>query len=499
MKERVILKGPFGFVGSAFRRHLEENRIPFEVLTRENHQSLSIEGVGLFIDAAGNSRKFLAEQDPDWDRARNVTEVADNLASFKLGCYLLVSSSAVYADTSLPSSTREVADPAGGVSVYGAHKREAERLVRENGARFLILRPAGFFGPGLDKGPLYDLLEREKPRVSPRSRMQFVDVDVFARSVLNLVPEGGVVNAVSAEPTMLMEAFTEEGAYQQAHFRTDALPVLDFGMVSDRFSRIAGQESGGNEGLQHFARTYQQHECRRAVEIMVLAGGRGRRLRTEIPKPVAPLVGRPLLRHVLDPILDAGYCCCTLLLGAESERVTNALMRDPVLCHRRCVVEDKPLGTGGALIHALRQSRAETVMVVNGDTLYDSFDPETLVKRHRRTGGIVTLLASRVRESGDYGGLTLEADGRLTAFAEKGVATQSWVYAGCLVLDRRRFLQHCRSDAPCSLERDLLPALEASGQVHVYAHPEIRFVDAGTPERWHQAESLVKQRSKHSA
>ncbi len=499
MKGRIVLKGPFGFVGSAFRRYLEESGIPFEVLTHENREELSTKGVELFIDAAGNSRKFLAERDPVWDRSKNVTEVADSITSFRPRCYLLVSSSAVYADTSRVSATREVADPTGRVSTYGGHKREAERLVRESGARFLILRPAGFFGPGLAKGPLYDLLERRPPRVSPRSRMQLVDVNAFARTALRLAPDGGVINAVSARPTILMEAFPEASAYQQTHFRTDTLPVLDFGLFSDRFSRVAGPQVGGSERLEGFAQNYLQKECREAVEIMVLAGGRGSRLQLEIPKPVAPLAGRPLLRHVLDPIIDAGYSCCTLLLGSESEWVTNVITRDPVLRHARRIVEEKPLGTGGAVIHALLTSRAETVIVVNGDTIYDNFDPELLVKRHRRTGGIVTLLATRMPESGDYGGLVVGIDGRLATFAEKGGKGPCLVYAGCLVLDRRRFLEHFPSDAPCSLERDLLPALETSGQIHVYAHPDTTFVDAGTPERWHQAEAFVRQQSKHSA
>ncbi len=493
MSGRIVLKGPFGFVGSAFRRALEASDRVFEVVSHENRSDFPSGEVDLFLDCAGNSRKYLAESNPDLDRRQNVEEVEENLKRYRPARYVLLSSSAVYADTSSAAATQEVEEPAGEVSVYGAHKREAEQRVRTAGGQWLILRPAGFFGPGLAKGPVYDLLEGLPPCVSPASTMQLLDVDAFAAKALRLADQGGTFNAVPRDAVRLEDVFPDEAAAQRRVGIDADLPRLDFAVEGRRFSEAIGPGPSGYEALREFAAVYGRWEARRSVEVLVLAGGLGTRLPGPAPKAIRPVAGKALILRVAQPFLDAGYSGFTFLLGNGADQVASVLDRAPALSGAKRMVEDSPLGTGGAVLHALEKAGCETAMVVNGDTLFRGLDVEALVKRHVRTGAVATLAGARVEAAARFGALRVTDDGRLEAFEEKVAASPGWVYAGCMVVDARGFLEMAGSVRRCSLERDLLPGLAASGHVHVRLDERLGFVDAGTPEGFQEAERFVKE------
>ncbi|MBN2492294.1 MAG: NTP transferase domain-containing protein [Planctomycetes bacterium] len=481
MSGRIVLRGPFGFIGAAFRRALVRAGAVFEVLTRDDPDAAAPGPVDLFLDAAGNSRKYLAESDPEFDRRSNVEAVAANLRRFRPRRYVLLSSSAVYADPSAAAAAREVEVPEGRVSVYGAHKREAEQQVRAACPCPLLLRPAGFFGPGLTKGPVYDLLEARAPHVSPASRMQLLDVDAFAEAALRLAETGGTMNAVPRESVRLDEALPAEAAAQRARFEMAGLPVLEFALEGARFGAALAPGSGGPEALARFAARYRRLEAHAAVTVLVLAGGRGTRLPGPVPKLVRTVAGASLLHHVTAPFATASYARFVVLLGHEAPQIEAALAGDPVLAGAERLVEDTPLGTGGAVRRALERIDGETFLLVNGDTLLAGVDLEALVKRHLRTEATVTLLAAPVPDAAPFGRLTIAPDGRLEAFAEKAAPGPGVVYAGCAVLDRARFLAGTAGAAGASFERGLLVQLARAGAVHAMRQRELSFVDAGTP------------------
>jgi len=488
VSERIVLRGPFGFIGSAFGRALRRAGRPFAVLTRENRERLEPGPVDLVIDCGGNSRKYLAESDPAFDWQANVIEVEETLRFLSPARYLLVSSSAVYSDPSSPETTREVERPGGSVSVYGAHKREAENRVRSACPKALILRPAGFFGPGLAKGPVYDLLEGEALRVAGDSRMQLLDVDAFAEAALALVADGGTFNAVPSASTGLAEVWPEAVRRDRERHGDRRLPRLSFGLDGRRFAEVLGPGATGREALDRFVDAYRRREARSAVRVVLLAGGRGTRLEGPEPKPIRPVAGAPLARRAAEPFARAGYRSFSLCLGHEADRVDRVLATDEVLGRAARVVESTPLGTGGAVLHALERIPEETAIVVNGDTVFRGLDVEALVKRHVRMEAVATVLAAEVEDAGRFGRLRVADDGRLVAFEEKTEAGPGLVNAGCLVVDRARFQDAVGPVRPCSLERELLPAVAKSGRVHAMRVPSLAFVDAGTPEGFREAE-----------
>jgi nucleoside-diphosphate-sugar epimerase len=189
---RVTVIGANGFVGSSFVRLLE-GRPDIELIrvTRQNFDSLAATSSDVVIEAAGNSKKFLADQDPLSEFESSVTHRLKSVLRFRGKLQVHISSVDVYSDLTSPVTTREdsTIDP-GGVSRYGMHKFLAEQLVRHYAPRWVILRLAGMVGPGLRKNPVRDILHGHPLRIHPDSRYQFMLTDEVARVAWALIERG---------------------------------------------------------------------------------------------------------------------------------------------------------------------------------------------------------------------------------------------------------------------------------------------------------------------
>lgn len=186
---RVTVIGANGLVGSAFVRFLQ-TRPDIELIrvTRENFDSLPVAHSDVVIEAACNSKKYLADQDPLAEFEASVTHRLRSLQRFPAGLQLHISSVDVYSDLNSPATTREEAPiDLARVSTYGLHKLLAEQLVRHYAPRWLIFRLAGMVGPGLRKNPVFDILNGFQLRIHPDSRYQYMLTDDVARISWSLV------------------------------------------------------------------------------------------------------------------------------------------------------------------------------------------------------------------------------------------------------------------------------------------------------------------------
>lgn len=194
---RVIVIGAAGFVGSAFVRLLETRpNVELIRVTEENYDSFGVTRADVVIEAACNSVKFLADENPLAEFRASVTHRLETLLRFPGGLQLHISSVDVYSDLTSPATTREDSHiDIAATSRYGAHKLLAEQLVQHYAPRWLILRLAGMVGPGLRKNPVFDILHGRPLRVHPDSRYQYMHTDDVARIGWGLV-ERGVQNEI---------------------------------------------------------------------------------------------------------------------------------------------------------------------------------------------------------------------------------------------------------------------------------------------------------------
>lgn len=197
---RVVLIGPNGFVGSAFRRRLEiDPEVELVPVTRTS----GAEGdCDLLIDCGGNSRKYLADEDPVADFDASATHCLRSLQRFPGKRVLHISTVDVYPDLGDRRRTAESEeiDPAR-CSRYGLHRFLAEQIVRHYASDWVILRLAGMVGPRLRKNPVFDILNQRPLRIHPDSLYQFMHTDDVAAAALVLARQaesGAIFNLCGA-------------------------------------------------------------------------------------------------------------------------------------------------------------------------------------------------------------------------------------------------------------------------------------------------------------
>ncbi len=205
----IYILGGNGFVGSAFSRYLKVTGREYRVIDRARYDELSGTECDVLINANGNSKKFLAKDDPKGEFQASVTTVRNSLVDFKFRKYVFLSTSDIYPDCSVTESTTEDTPiDIAAQSPYGFHKYLAEQCVRHAAKNWLIVRQGGFVGEGMKKNAVYDVLHGEKLWVHPESRFQFINTDDSARVIMSLVDadvQGEIFNLTAMDTISVRE------------------------------------------------------------------------------------------------------------------------------------------------------------------------------------------------------------------------------------------------------------------------------------------------------
>ncbi len=185
----LLVLGGKGFVGSAVVAEAEARGLSVLAIDKDNYQP----GLAArwLINANGNSKKFLAREQPAEEFDLSVRSVMRSLHDFRCERCCFLSTIDVYDNVRDPAASAEdAAIRRDKLSPYGLHKWMAEDLVRHYAPHWLILRMGGFVGPGLRKNPIYDLLTGAPLRVHPDSRYQYQHTRALAATALDLLAAG---------------------------------------------------------------------------------------------------------------------------------------------------------------------------------------------------------------------------------------------------------------------------------------------------------------------
>lgn len=223
-------------------------------------------------------------------------------------------------------------------------------------------------------------------------------------------------------------------------------------------------------------------------EVVILAGGFGTRLRpavSDLPKCMADVAGQPMLEHIIRRLLSKGVRRFIFSLGYRAE-VVEAFLRQvfPSLDYD-LVIEDDPLGTGGALRFALSHAWADDVLVVNGDSLF-LIDPDLLLRKHTAMGAECTLALKSMADADRYGTVEADPSGRILGFAEKKSGVSGLINGGVYLLNRRRFLARAWPER-FSLEKDYFARFVREG-CFAGVTADTYFIDIGIPEDYARAQ-----------
>ena len=225
------------------------------------------------------------------------------------------------------------------------------------------------------------------------------------------------------------------------------------------------------------------------LRALVLAAGRGERLRpltAEIPKPLLPVAGRPLIAWTLERLRRAGVESAALNLHHLGEAIRGtfgASFRGMPLVYSE---EPELLGTGGAIPPLLDfLTGAERVVIVNGDSLC-RWPFEQMVRLHAKERPAATLLVHRGADARSFGGGVALEESEITAFRRGALAHASArrhrVFAGAQIVESRHLARI--PAGPGDLIATLYEPLLAEG-APLRALETIRlWHDLGTPRRY---------------
>jgi NDP-sugar pyrophosphorylase family protein len=230
--------------------------------------------------------------------------------------------------------------------------------------------------------------------------------------------------------------------------------------------------------------------------VVILAGGFGTRVRhllPDVPKPMAPVAGRPFIEWVVR--FFARYGCREFVLstGYLAEKIEQHFAAKPVPnVQVTCRPETTPLGTGGGFLNCVPAVLAdgEAWLVVNGDSLVFA-DPRPLVEPLFAHEADASLLGLELEDASRYGTLETDAAGNgLVAFREKHpgpglINTGVYAFTGSAI-------RAMPAKRPLSFELDVFPVIAATGRVAV-TRTHAAFLDIGTPASLAEAERFIAQ------
>ena len=222
------------------------------------------------------------------------------------------------------------------------------------------------------------------------------------------------------------------------------------------------------------------------MEAIILAGGKGTRLRpviSDIPKPMAPINGRPFLEYVVDSLVRGGIDRIVMSVGYKHEKIIDHFRAEYRGIRLEYRIEDVPLGTGGAIKLALESCVGDRVFVLNGDTYFDVDYREM----YRQASAVELAIAVKELENFDrYGRLDI-VDRRIVGVHEKIFCARGFINGGVYCM-KRDLLDSVRqkkfSFERDFLEKDVLNAMAFESRGY--------FIDIGIPEDYARAQIEFK-------
>ncbi len=230
------------------------------------------------------------------------------------------------------------------------------------------------------------------------------------------------------------------------------------------------------------------------MEAIILAGGFGTRLRTivsEVPKPMAPIGGVPFLQLLINFWEKQGITRFILSVGYKQQIIREYFGKEFAGCEIEYVVEDKPLGTGGAVLAAIKYLKTRnSFLIVNGDTYFD-VSLEKIKKFHKKNNSKLTMALFATDESDRYHLVELGSRGRILSLN----ANKKGKFAnGGIFLCSSSIFDNVKADflKPVALENDLLSPLINKGESKIFGlKNEGVFIDIGIPEDYAKARHLL--------
>ncbi len=225
------------------------------------------------------------------------------------------------------------------------------------------------------------------------------------------------------------------------------------------------------------------------MQAVILAGGFGTRLRSvlaDVPKPMAPIHGKPFLAYLIDYLKLQGITEIVLSVHYLKEQIQAYFETSYDGIAIRYAIEDQPLGTGGAIVKSLAfVDVSQPVFVLNGDTFL-KMDYQAMMQQHQAAMSSMTMALRKLADCSRYGVVFTEGTA-VTAFKEIGSSDAGLINAGVYLMNPQLLKDRVDGEA-FSFERDFLFPQISSLQPQAFITDNY-FIDIGVPEDYARAVS----------
>jgi D-glycero-alpha-D-manno-heptose 1-phosphate guanylyltransferase len=233
------------------------------------------------------------------------------------------------------------------------------------------------------------------------------------------------------------------------------------------------------------------------MEVIILAGGMGTRLRTvltDLPKPMALINGKPFLHYLLEWLSGYPVNKFIISVGYKAEFIINYFGSSFKDIPIEFAIEKKPLGTGGAIMFAIKNTTTSNVIIVNGDT-YFPIDISGFYNKHIINNYLISVALKQMVNFDRYGSVECKGE-TIVGFNEKKNCDKGLINGGIYIVNKQ-FLEKRQFPEVFSFEKDVLEngvrSSELKGSVF-----DTSFIDIGIPEDYYRAESILLNKAVNS-
>ncbi|MBS6728929.1 MAG: HAD-IIIA family hydrolase [Lachnospiraceae bacterium oral taxon 082] len=223
---------------------------------------------------------------------------------------------------------------------------------------------------------------------------------------------------------------------------------------------------------------------------VIMAGGKGSRLRSitndEIPKPMVPVDGKPLLEYQVEALKEYGIKKIVMIVGHLGEKIMDHFKDGKDFgVDIDYIVEKEPLGTAGAFYYLKDKTDAKDFLLIFGDVFFD-IDFDRMEDFHFKNDALTTLLAHPNGHPYDSDLIQTDDNGKVIGFDSKNNVRDYWydnmVNAGMYIINRE-LLELVGEPVKIDFEKDIL-ANQVKNGANIYAYHSPEYVkDVGTVDR----------------
>ncbi len=225
---------------------------------------------------------------------------------------------------------------------------------------------------------------------------------------------------------------------------------------------------------------------------IILAGGLGTRLKhliPDLPKPMAPVAGKPFLEYVLRYLQQQGCHQVVLSVGYLHHKIQSHFGNTFENISLEYIIEEMPLGTGGGIKKCLQHIGSNSnVLIVNGDT-YFPVDVQKMSALHVSANASLTIALKELTHFDRYGSVVLNKNLQVMQFNEKAYCQKGLINGG-IYLCNTSIVDALPQQEKFSFETDFLNQNSSTKKIYGYVD-DAYFIDIGIPEDYQGAQTEI--------